>query len=210
VVRLDRRGNAFGSNGRLEALMSGAITRTLQVATVFLVLAAVSLAAAPALQKTADESLKERIEFGLETSKVVKKYDIKIKVANGEAILTGDVATEAQKAEAARLAKIAGATKIQNAIVVDPDEDKSVADRIKAGLTKTGEKISDGWITTKVKWFLVSEEMLKGTDIDVDTKDGVVTLKGTVRDAGSRARAVALATDTDGVKRVVDELTISR
>lgn len=190
--------------------MSGAIARTLQVATVVVALAGASLSAAPAVQTSADETLKDRIEFGLETSKIVKKYDIKVKVANGEAILTGDVATEAQKAEAERLAKIAGATKIQNAIVVDPDEDKSVMDRIKAGLNKSGEKINDAWILTKVKWLLTREEMLKGTDIDVDVKDQVVTLKGTVRDADSRARAVALATDADGVKRVVDELKISR
>lgn len=190
--------------------MSGAIARTLQVATVAVALAAASLSAAPAVQTSADESLKDRIEFGLETSKVVKKYDIKVKVANGQAILTGDVATEAQKAEAERIAKIAGATKIQNAIVIDPDEDKSVMDRIKKGLNKSGERINDAWILTKVKWLLTREEMLKGTDIDVDVKDQVVTLKGTVRDADSRARAVALATDADGVKRVIDELKVSR
>ena len=62
---------------------------------------------------------------------------------------------------------------------------------MKAGLNKTGEKITDAWITTKVKWFFVGEDALKGSDINVDTKDNVVTLKGTVKIAAGKTRAVA-------------------
>jgi len=47
------------------------------------------------------------------------------------ATLTGDVANAAQKDEAARLAKVDGVTRIDNKIEVDPDEDKTVADRIR-------------------------------------------------------------------------------
>jgi osmotically-inducible protein OsmY len=97
---------------------------------------------------------------------------------------------------------------VQNDIKVDPTEDKSVADRMKSGLSKTGEKITDAWITTKVHWFFMGEDTLKGSDINVDTKDNVVTLKGTVKSAAGKARAVQLAKHADGVKQVVDHLTI--
>jgi osmotically-inducible protein OsmY len=191
--------------------MSGARKRFLVVVPAIAMLATLSLSAKvmPA-QKSADAQLKDRIEFGLETSPVVKKYDVKVKVVSGEVILSGDVATVAQKTEAVRLAKVAGATKIQDAIVVDPSEDTTVADRMKGGLNKAGDKITDAWITTKVNWFFLGEDSLKGSHINVDTKDNVVTLKGTVTSTAGRARAVALATDTEGVKRVIDELTISR
>ena len=191
--------------------MSCARKRFLVVVPAIAMLATLSLSAKvmPA-QKSADAQLKDRIEFGLETSPVVKKYDIKVKVVSGEVILSGDVATVAQKTEAVRLAKVAGATKIQDAIVVDPSEDTTVADRMKGGLNKAGDKITDAWITTKVNWFFLGEDSLKGSHINVDTKDNVVTLKGTVTSTAGRARAVALATDTEGVKRVIDELTISR
>ena len=191
--------------------MSGARKRLFVVVPAIAMLATLSLSAKvmPA-QKSADAQLKDRIEFGLETSPVVKKYDIKVKVVSGEVILSGDVATVAQKTEAVRLAKVAGATKIQDAIVVDPSEDTTVADRMKGGLNKAGDKITDAWITTKVNWFFLGEDSLKGSHINVDTKDNVVTLKGTVTSTAGRARAVALATDTEGVKRVIDELTISR
>lgn len=162
---------------------------------------------APA-QAPTDETLKDRIAFRLETSDLVSKYDVKVKVENRVATLSGDVATAAQKTEAERLAKVDGVAKIQNDIVVDPDEDKSVADRIKSGLTKTGEKITDAWITTKVKWFFLGEDALDDSEINVDTKDHVVTLKGTVKSAAGKKRAVELAKKTDGVKKVVDQLTI--
>ena len=163
---------------------------------------------APAQAPSTDESLKDRIEFRLETSDVVRKYDVKVSVDKGVVTLTGDVATAAQKAEAERLAKVPGVSKIQNNITVDPGEDKSVADRIKSGLTKTGEKITDAWITTKVKWFFMGEDALDDSSINVDTKDRVVTLKGTVKSAAGKARAVELANKTDGVTKVVDQLTV--
>ena len=54
----------------------------------------------------------------------------------------------------------------------------------------------------------VDEDLLKGSDIDVDTKDNVVTLHGTVLSEAARARAVQQAKSVDGVKSVVNKLTI--
>lgn len=160
-------------------------------------------------QQPTDEALKDRIEYRLETSPIVRKYDVDVKVTAGVASLSGDVATQAQKTEAERLAKIDGVKRVDSTIKVDHNADKSMADRIKGGLNKTGEKITDAWITTKVKWFFMGEDLLKGSDINVDTKDNVVTLKGSVKSQAGRTKAIELAQHTDGVKRVVDQLTIS-
>jgi hyperosmotically inducible protein len=71
----------------------------------------------------------------------------------------------------------------------------------------TGDEISDTWITTKVKGQYVGVDALKGSDISVETsKDGVVTLNGTVPNETARARAVEIARTTKGVRRVVDNL----
>jgi hyperosmotically inducible periplasmic protein len=180
-------------------------------AGLFLASAAVPAAAQAQTTKAqtpSDDSLKDRVNYRLETSDVVHKYDVHVKVDNQVVTLTGDVATAAQKAEAGRLARVDGVTRVQNDIKVDPGEDKTVAERMKSGLTKTGEKITDAWITTKVKWFFLGEDTLKGSDINVDTKDHVVTLKGTVKSSAGRTRAVDLAKRTDGVTKVVDQLTI--
>ena len=155
-----------------------------------------------------DKTLEDRIDYNLETNAMVRKYNLDVKVDKGVATLTGDVATAAQKSEAEKLAKVHGVTRVDNRIQIDPNEDKSVSDRISKGLSRTGENINDAWILTKVKWFHTGADALKGSDINVDVKDGVVTLKGTVKSEAGRAKAVALAKDTDGVKRVVDQLTI--
>jgi len=65
-----------------------------------------------------------------------------------------------------------------------------------------------GWITTKVKTKFVDETVLKGSDIDVDTDNHVVTLKGTVASTAARARAAAIASGTEGVTRVVNQLVV--
>jgi len=44
--------------------------------------------------------------------------------------------------------------------------------------------------------------------IDVDTKNGVVTLKGTADKPANRDRAVAIAKDTGGVKSVENQLVV--
>lgn len=158
--------------------------------------------------KPTDETLQDRIERRLEASPMVKKYDIKVKVSAGVATLTGTVAAAAQKAEAARLAQVANVAKVQNDITVDKNVDQTLVERAKAGMRKTGEAITDAWLTTKVKWFFTGEDLLKGSEINVDTNNRVVTLKGTVASAAGKKHAVDLAKQTEGVTRVVDELVI--
>ena len=85
---------------------------------------------------------------------------------------------------------------------------EEVVDKSKQALSATGEAISDGWITTKIKAKFADEKLLKDSSINVDTKDRVVTLKGTVQSADARSRAVTIAGGTDGVGRVVDELSV--
>lgn len=176
-------------------------------AALLVTVGAVQLSAAQT-QKPTDDTLKDRVEYRLETAATVRKYDIKVAVDAGKVTLSGDVATAAQKADAARLAKITGVTSVENLLKVDPDEDKTLTERTKAGLNKAGSKIDDAWITTKVKWFMTGDDLLAGSNINVDTAKNVVTLKGTVKTRAGKARAVALAKDVDGVKSVVDQLTI--
>lgn len=78
----------------------------------------------------------------------------------------------------------------------------------KSAAANTGASISDSWITLKVHSQFVPEDALKDSDIDVDTNNGVVTLNGTVVSAAGKARAVAIAKATDGVKNVTDNLRL--
>ena len=123
----------------------------------------------------------------------MKKYDLHVKVDAGVVMLKGTVATAAQKAEAGTLANIKGVT---------------LSDHAKAGLRRTGEAITDTWITTKVKWFYMGDSLMDGSKVDVNTSNRVVTLGGTVKTPAAKIRAVALANSTDGVMKVVDTLVV--
>lgn len=191
--------------------MSRSLTHALGIALAVTIGATTLAFAAPqevVATQPADSALRDRIEYRLGTSRLVAAYDLTVKVDAGTAVLGGTVATSAQQAEAARLAKVDGIATVQNDITVDKSIDKTLADRAKSGMSKTGEAITDGWITTKVNWFFVGEDLLKGSHIDVDTAKNVVTVKGTVTSAAGRTRAVALAKQTSGVRRVVDQLKV--
>jgi hyperosmotically inducible protein len=69
--------------------------------------------------------------------------------------------------------------------------------------------VKDGWLVMKVHSEMVDEDVLNGSDIDVDVKNGVVTLQGTVPSEAARSRALAVAKANDGVKSVVDQLRIA-
>lgn len=64
------------------------------------------------------------------------------------------------------------------------------------------QPMGDAWITTKVKSDLLATPDVSGLAIDVDTKDGVVMLKGAVDSKAQVDKAVAVAKKIDGVKKV--------
>jgi hyperosmotically inducible protein len=68
---------------------------------------------------------------------------------------------------------------------------------------------SSAALTTKVKTALASDAGLKTmTSIDVDSDNGVVTLKGKVDSAELKKKAEAVAKKVEGVKRVKNELRV--
>ncbi len=68
--------------------------------------------------------------------------------------------------------------------------------------------IKDGWLVMKIHSEFVDEDVLAGSNIDVDVKNGMVTLQGTVPTEAARARALAAAKANDGVKGVTDQLRV--
>ena len=67
---------------------------------------------------------------------------------------------------------------------------------------------TDPGITSAVKTKFAADDVVKAHEINVDTKDHVVTLTGSVDSPLARERAVQLARNTDGVASVVDNLVV--
>jgi len=70
------------------------------------------------------------------------------------------------------------------------------------------EVVEDAWITSKIKADLLATHEAPGMAIDVDTKDGVVTLNGTVKSQAEADKAVAHAKTIKGVKHVTSKLKV--
>ena len=80
--------------------------------------------------------------------------------------------------------------------------------KVATAADKVTTAVDDSALTAKVKAALLAEPGLKSMQISVDTKNGTVTLSGSVDTAASRDRAKELASSVSGVASVVDELTV--
>jgi hyperosmotically inducible protein len=190
-------------------LITSSMRNGIAAAAVCVLALTANLASAQTAPTSNDATLEDRIAYRLETNEQLRRYDVQVDVTAGLVTLKGTVANGAQKAEAERVARLDNVTKIQNNIEINAKADETLTERTKSGLSKTGQKIDDAWITTKVKWFVMRDDVLDKSNINVDTRANVVTLRGTVPSEAGRTRAVSLAKQTEGVARVVDELTIA-
>ena len=71
-----------------------------------------------------------------------------------------------------------------------------------------GQTVDDVTVTAKVKAALLQAPDVKGTDINVDTVNGGVTLKGAVETQAQSDRAASIAKGIEGVKNVQNTLTV--
>lgn len=80
---------------------------------------------------------------------------------------------------------------------------------VRENAARAGEKIADARIVTMIKAKYVLDRDLSAVDIDVDSRDGRVTLNGSVASEAALGKAVALALDTDGVRNVSSRLSVA-
>lgn len=73
---------------------------------------------------------------------------------------------------------------------------------------KTAAAVDDAAITTAVKAAVLAEPGLKTLQIDVDTKNAVVTLTGSVDNMALKERASQIAQNVSGVKSVDNNLVV--
>ena len=90
------------------------------------------------------------------------------------------------------------------AVSADDAYDRDVNE--KGAMERTGDYISDAALTTKIKTALVTEGELSALDINVDSNEGVVTLRGTVDNEAQVDLAERVVEDLDGVKGINNEL----
>lgn len=85
---------------------------------------------------------------------------------------------------------------------------EEIAQKTSEAAKTAQEALSDGGLTAKIKAKIALDDTVKALDVNIDTADHVVTVTGKVRTSAERERLLALARETNGVRQVVDRITI--
>ncbi len=80
--------------------------------------------------------------------------------------------------------------------------------RAKGNKETIGQSLDDAWIHSKIVAKLIGDTRTPERKINVDVVNGDVTLRGNVDTAEAKAEAERVAKDTDGVKKVVNQLKV--
>lgn len=89
-----------------------------------------------------------------------------------------------------------------SAMAKDPPKTTDHAAMTHADTHDSAEPVTDSWITTKVKADLLTSKNVPGTEVKVETVNGVVTLTGTVASQAEHDKALRVTKGIKGVQRV--------
>lgn len=119
-----------------------------------------------------------------------KNANISITTFNNEVLLAGQTPQEWQRTRAEEIVKkLTGVNTVYNFLTLESP-------------SSTLTRISDSWITTKVKSHLITSDDVEASQIKVVTENGTVFLMGTITPEAAKA-AVKIAGNTAGVKSVI-------
>lgn len=125
----------------------------------------------------------------LDTDKY-KNTNVAVASFNGVVLIAGQVKSRPQAQEVEQIVKnIDGVNEVHNLVAISAP-------------TSAMTRISDTWITTKIKAKLIAAKEIDPSQIKVVTENGTVYLMGIVQPSQADA-AIYLARTTEGVQRVV-------
>jgi hyperosmotically inducible periplasmic protein len=172
--------------------------------------------------KMSDSDLKAMVQqkINADADLQAAKLDVDADADHNAITLSGKVATEAQRSRAVELARAAnpGLT-VTDKIDVTPrevpraeytsEQARAEVDRAKANKESVGDSLDDAWIHAKIVTKLMADSQTPEHKINVDVNSNVVTLRGTVGTPAAKQEAERLARETEGVKRVNNQLKVA-
>ena len=179
-----------------------------------------------------DAWLMTKVKTSLLYHRSVSGFATGVDVKDGIVILGGEADSQEQKDLATEYAKdIDGVKEVRNEMTVARTSEKSdrktmsgreamsdrktMSDReamsgreARSDRKTMGEAIDDASITALAKSTLLYHRSTRGINTKVETNDGVVTLTGKAKNAAEKDLAARRVGDVDGVKRVVNNMTV--
>ena len=157
-----------------------------------------------ACTQATDATITGTIKTKLAADSRVRASDINVDTTNGVVTLTGNLDSQEAKDAALQVARgTTGVSDVKDMISVRSGTASGEAPDPKRTI---GGRIDDAGITMRVKARLLEDPLVKGLQIDVDTRDSVVFLTGTVGSEAERKQAIEIAKSTEGVTKVEENL----
>lgn len=146
-----------------------------------------------------DTVITTRVKSALLADQDIKGFDIKVETRKGMVLLSGFVDNQSQ------IDRVMSVTRIVEGV-------RDVENRmtLKDGAATIGNKLDDGIVTTKVKSALLADASIKSAQIAVVTRKGEVQLSGFLDNQMQIDRAIAVAGAIEGVRKVVNEMSIKK
>ncbi len=138
----------------------------------------------------ADKDINEKVTEQIAKTKRVNIYRLESATIGGRVTLKGVVDSLDGELAALEVARsVQGVTSVRSAISID-------------------SSVSDGYILFATKFLLLTDPRINGLKIHLDVKDGVIILRGTVKDEESRDLAINKARGVAGSTGVISYLKV--
>jgi osmotically-inducible protein OsmY len=159
-----------------------------------------------------DTALRERVQAALAADAALKDSRIEVRsVDDGVVVLAGEARSLSDARRAIEdAAGVDGVRRVANEIQ-SPDQLSDLETWREGAYDKAayaGSTARDAWITSATKMRLLANSETPAFDINVDTRDQVVTLFGTVDSEQAKRQAEAEARKVDGVREVENALQV--
>ncbi len=160
-------------------------------------------------QRFDDATLAATVKSKLLWNSNTEGLDIQVRAENGVVSLSGNAGTPAAKELAGDLVtNTDGVREVHNHLSINT-ADSATAEAQNAA-NDAAASISDSWITNKVRASFLYSRNLDALNIKVDTREGFVSLSGTVLSNAEKRLAVETARNIRGVRGVdADALRIA-
>lgn len=149
-------------------------------------------AAEPGLQQARQEGA---LQTALALNRLLNPFKIEVAIQGQTARLQGEVENEVERELAAQVAlATAGIEQVDNQLQVNPElVDETLQRRAYA------QRLEDATLGAVIRARLLWSSQTQGLPIEVDSRAGVVTLRGRVTSAEAKQMAGSVAASTDGV-----------
>lgn len=149
------------------------------------------------------------IEGALMFHPTLHTAELKVQVINRRAQLSGYVDSAVNRALAEQMAlNVPGIDQVVNQLEIQPELTRPAAHR-SAAHDGNNYRLSNVTISNKVKSQLLANRHTSGIDVDVETHNRTVVIRGAVTSEAERQLAYLVVKNTQGVKEVVNELSIN-